>query len=112
MSLFKGYYETFNVYLPIDNDTTKRASFDYENADFQIDLNIIRINDLDAIVEAQELGEYRANAEGTNASQIIQSAVLKKASDETEAYQVVNKPRYNKSFKRYKLNLKPVNSVS
>lgn len=106
MSLFPEFYTTGEVYIFDDNSTTKVTSLP-SSPNFTIDINVIRLNAEDQLIQGEQLGEYRANIKGARASEVIEGAVIK-IQGTSEKFQVVNKPKYLKLFKRYKLNLKPV----
>lgn len=104
MSLFREYELTASIYLPSDSDSTKKTEYP-ASPNFTVKMNLIRISAEDGLIEGEELGEYRADIDGTNAGLITQGAKVTVGGFD---YVVVNQPRYNKLFNHYKLNLKPV----
>lgn len=106
MSLFPEFYTTAEVYIFDDNNTTKVIALP-STPNFTIEINVIRLNAEDSLIQGEQLGEYRANVRGSRASEVIEGAVIK-IQGTNQKYQVVNRPKYLKLFKRYKLNLKPV----
>lgn len=104
MSLFPEYYETGEVYGWDDSDNTK-VTIRNSTKLFDIEINVIRRDATDELVLGQELGEYVANIKGANASNVSEGHLINV--DSGDWFQVVNKPRRNKLFNRYKVNLKP-----
>lgn len=104
MGLFTDKEVIGSVYLPTDSSVTKKTTYP-ALPNFTIKINIIRINAEDAMIEGEELGEYRANIKNGRASEVTEGALIQA---DNVKYRVVNKPRFNKLFNEYKLNLKPV----
>lgn len=102
MSLFTEQEVTARYYAYTDSLVTKITSINFGTASYTSFLiNIIRIGDADALIEGDVLGEYRANVtfSGAHRGGLVWISA-------TEIYQIVKEPRYNKLFRKYKLNLK------
>lgn len=103
------------VYKPQDSNSTKKTSFKLASReyDFTIDINLIRISDTDAIIEGDQLGEWRAYVNGTNKDLLREGQIIFIPSNEfisqDMTLQIVGKIRNQKLFNnRKKLNLKLV----
>jgi len=106
MSLYPRFEVPYAVFLPGTDLPNEQTNYDLQNADFNIDVHVIRLNALDSAIGDQELGDFRANVRGPEAFRIIQSAIIINLIT-GQGYKITNKPRYLKSFFRYKLDLKP-----
>lgn len=107
MSFFAKYEIPYNVYLPIKGEGDQRV-YNFGEPDYVVEMFWIRINDADAMIEEQELGNWRANVKDPNASKIVEGAKVQAVSGGT-MYEVVGYPRYNRTFKRWKVNGKETN---
>lgn len=107
MSNFPEFYELYNIHHATYTSSTRKAVYNETTPSFTINLNIIRPNDMDLMVEAESLGEFRANAKGTNAVNLREGDLVIKATDTTVRYIIMKKPRWNKLFRRNKINLRP-----
>ena len=106
MSLFPEYNQVFDVYLADDSSTTKITTYDLDTADFSVTGHMIRISSQDEMIEGEALGTHRMNLSDSNGSLAKEGSVFVSRTTNI-AYKVVNRPRYNKLFKRYKLHFKP-----
>lgn len=109
MSLYKGQEKTASVYHPDDSDSTKTTTYP-ATADFTIDMNIIRRNEDAIAILGRDVGEYLANvrASYTSAGSIAKGD---KVVWDGGTYKVVNEPKYNRLFQRYKIVLKGVHGI-
>lgn len=115
MSLFSELKVSAEVYKPQDSDTTKKTTWRIGSRtyDFLIDINLIRIGDQDAIIEGDQLGEWRAYIDHANKSLLREGQIIFiPANDfisQDMKLQIVGKPRIQKLFNnRVKINLKLV----
>lgn len=107
MSLFKNYEVIATVY-PTQDDTTNDVT-DYNSDTFTIKVNAIRLSEDDELILGETLGQVRANIRGINAGLVKRGMII--VLNTGEKYRVVNDPRYNKLFKRYKLDLKIIDGT-
>lgn len=106
MSIFEDQEVSAEWFVFSDSDSKKKTSINFDEDDSTtITINKIRISDLDGIVEGDILGEYRANVDQSG---IKRGDVIWFSS--TDIYRVVKKPRYNKLFNKYHLNMKKVDA--
>lgn len=106
MSLFKDKEVAATLHHPDDNSTTKKTDYDFDLADANLLVNVIRISSEDAIIFGEELGEYRANVRGTAAAGMRDGDIIVLATG--DKYQIINNPKLQKLFDRYKINIKVV----
>lgn len=110
MSLFPEYKVEAEVYNPQDSDSTKKTTYriDSRNYDFKITINLIRIGDQDAIIEGDQLGEYRAYIDHSNKNLLKEGQLIYIPSQNIKL-QIVGKIRTQKMFNDIKkINLKLV----
>lgn len=107
MSLFKDKEITAEVYKALDNAETKITIEDLKQLTplFEVPLNIITLNDQDAIIEGDILGDHVANVRGENRD-LIKRGYLLRYKGQKQVYRVVRNPKPMKLFKRTKLRLK------
>lgn len=115
MSLFKELTVSSEVYKPQDSNSTKKTNYKLASReyDFLIDLNLIRISDTDAIIEGDQLGEWRAYVNGNNKELLREGQIIYVPANDFNpqvmTLQIVGKPRIQKLFNnRRKLTLKLV----
>lgn len=102
MSLFKSQEQFATVYKPTDTNSTKITKWT-STGSFSILINILRMGFDANLIEGVELAPYRANVSGTNASLMKKGYLIKVG---TVYYEIMNEPRLNKLFNRYKVDLK------
>jgi hypothetical protein len=106
MSLYPENEKTASVYHATDSNSTKKTSYS-GTASFTILMFVIRRDEDKAALLGDEIGDYVADVNGTytNAGNIRNGD---KIVWEGTAYTVINSPRHNTLFNRYKLLLKEV----
>lgn len=103
MSIFADQEKISSVYHADDSNTTKKTTYP-ATADFTIMMNIIRRNEDIIAYAGSEIGQYVSNVNGnyTNASNITKGDKIVQLGQE---FIVVNRPRFNRLFNRYKVIL-------
>lgn len=104
MSNFEQNEQTFSVFHATDSDSTKITTRN-TNADFTIKLFPIKRGEDTISLMGVEVGDYVANVKASypHADEIKRGD---KITGNGYSFSVVNKPRYNILFKRYKLLLR------
>ena len=60
------------VFLPNDSNSTKKTTWDYMEADFLIDINILQLSPEEQILYEQEFASHKANVSDTTANQLVE----------------------------------------
>lgn len=108
MSLFDEFEVSGGIHLPNDSATTLKTTYDWDTADYTININIIRMTPEEEILFGEEMAMYRANVDGTNAEQLVKGAGVKVG---TARYAVTNLPKENKLFPgTYSIRLRQLNA--
>jgi hypothetical protein len=95
MSQFDNLEVEADVFLPNDNNTTKRTTWDYNTVDFTININILTLSDTEQVIFAQELATNKANVDSPNASSLVKGARI---DDGTNKYEITNTPLLRKLY--------------
>lgn len=104
MSLFPEYELAARLYDFVDSGSTKITTIDVDTDPYtEITINVIRLGDTDALIQGDVLGEYTANI--STSAERGQLVYIPSTGDK---FHVVKKPRYNKLFEKYHVNLKPI----
>jgi hypothetical protein len=107
MSLFDELLQEAKVFLPKDNNSTKRTTWDYLDADFIIDINILQLSPEEQILYEQEFASHKANVNDSTASQLKEGCRIDLGGSR---YEVTNTPHEKKLFKGfYTIILKKLN---
>jgi len=106
MSLFPDKEETGYVYLPQNaNDMTDYKVYTVGNADYTININLIRMGAEQQILFSEEEAQFQANVEDANAINITTGSIVIVAN---KKYIVTNQPKLMKLFNKVELRFKPV----
>lgn len=99
MSLFSDLEQTGYVFLPVDNNTTKKTTYDDDfaigDADFTIEINVLELGYEERVIFEQEQATNKANVKGTNANLLTKGAVIRVGD---ERFMITNTPKINKLF--------------
>lgn len=108
MSLFDEHEVSCSVYLPNDNNTTKRTSFDYNTADYTMSINIIQLSPEEEVIFSQELASHKANIDSTDANSLVKGTRI---DDGTNKFEITNDPVKRKFFDgTYTCRLRKINA--
>jgi hypothetical protein len=107
MSLFKDYGETGRLYTIVDSNSTKRSQFNLAGSYDSIDkVVIIRPTTVEALLAGDQMIAPVANLDTTvtpKKGQILYTETSQRG------YLITGEPRYNRLFKRWKVELKKIN---
>lgn len=108
MSLFPEFEIQHRVYNPVNDQDTATTVFEVTPLD--VDLNIIRLSEMELNVETETVIDHEANPKGDWEGLIKKNARIEfwQGGEMRKRYKVVEPPYYMRLMKRTKLKLKLV----